>query len=263
MRMVSCSAGIAWSELIDADPWVMQADARSKYVSFSSLDCLATRGTLFRDLEIIDSQVADKLTDALQARIPPSRRTEGYRPALFAQSLTPVGSRPADRAIIFTPRASSEDSRDDPKMETLAVAAEDENNMADPLDPELRISRGHSRLRSTETRRPSSAQNGDDGQGVLNGLSVDVIAEKLAAAGSEDHSKEALIKRFGKRRTAKILEGKLAVEEGKLYDMSLLKACYKTYAFTIWKGSLMVSAGCELPRDPGHGCCLLAGGWNS
>ena len=165
-------------------------------------------------------------------RIPPSRRTAGHRSSAVDTSSTK--QQPTKRAILFTPRTSEDDTDGPAQMEILAEPTQTELG-EDPMDLSLRM---------TRTRRSSAAS-------TLRVMvkhhqpSAQHIAEKMAASGSQGLSKEELINRFGKSKTNKILEGKLAVENGELYDMSLIKACYHANARKFWDGGIFYIVACE------------------
>ncbi len=50
------------------------------------------------------------------------------------------------------------------------------------------------------------------------------------------------VKRYGKKKAKKIAAGKLVVEDGKTYDMSLLKAMYST-VWVEWWFSVLLNCG--------------------
>ena len=54
-----------------------------------------------------------------------------------------------------------------------------------------------------------------------------------------------MVKLHGKRNATKIANGKLVIEDGKGYDMSLVKAMYYTVAWRWWKAVILSACGCE------------------
>jgi hypothetical protein len=187
--------------------------------------------------------MADRIMDAHQARIPPSRRTEGYRVSSTALAHSKTPGQPPDSALLFTPRPSH-DSDMHPGIEMLV----------DPLG-DTQTSPGDTDF--TAMARASSRRSSASGTAfphILRAVSAHQeaqattdahVTQKLAAAGSEDHSRNELIKRYGKRKADKIIAGRLAVEGGKVYDMSLIRACYESNKKAIWTGLTMLLFGCR------------------
>ncbi len=73
-----------------------------------------------------------------------------------------------------------------------------------------------------------------------------------------------MVKLHGKRKATKIANGKLVIEDGKGYDMSLVKAMYYTVAWRWWKAVILSACGCEwcgplfsLLLPPSQRACLL------
>jgi hypothetical protein len=133
-------------------------------------------------------------------------------------------------------------------METLA----DQQHMLAEADLDLRLSRSHSRISNVDTRRASvlnvaTGQQPNAAARSNEGPSDRHISDKLAAAGMQEMTKAQLVERFGKRKTAKILEGKLAVEEGKVYDMSLIKACLWAPGLQVWVAAATYALSCAYP----------------
>lgn len=169
---------------------------------------------------------------AHQARIPPSRRTEGYRDELPSFALDEKTQNTIDHALIFTPRAST-DNVPGNLVETL----EEPSGDVGAVDLSLQISR-------ISTRRASIADTFS--APIEAEPSEKQVARKLAAAGSTDISKADLIKTFGKRKAGKILAGTMGMEDDVTYDMSLVKACYKVHKGDFWLGAFLLTLGCEL-----------------
>lgn len=158
-----------------------------------------------------------------QTRIPPSRRTEGYR---IEDSGMPQDEKPSkDRALLFTPQASTDDLGAN-TMETLEDPAVDAD-AGFHRDLDRQISRISTRRSSVATVHEAHANAPTDAE----------VAKKLAASGDNATSKADLIKTYGKRKANKILAGKLAVEDGKIYDMSLVRACYEVNKLQFWIGA--------------------------
>jgi hypothetical protein len=135
-------------------------------------------------------------------------------------------------------------------MEQLADPTSDEGQPFDQLELEERLSRSRSQVASRHSRRSSLASTlrsaMQPGKGGREDLPTDShIAEKLALSGSKEMSKEELVKRFGARKTARILAGKLAVEDGKVYDVSLIKACLVSQIGDVIKGAAFVTVACK------------------
>ena len=172
--------------------------------------------------------MTDKLLAAHQKRIPPSRRTEGHRPE---QSQQP------DRAIFFTPFQSPGQSRDD-VLETLH----------EPMSPCTPHEAGLSAQLSRLSSRRLSASASSHAQPIPD-PSDQRVAAKLAAAGADAPAtdRQDLVRQFGKRKAKRILQGKLAVEDGQIYDLSLLKAIYEVYRRDTLVGGILFMLGCELP----------------
>lgn len=120
-------------------------------------------------------------------------------------------------------------------METLT----DDTRMYGEPDLQLRLSRSHSRASHNLQRQAPGTAVAELPVAVHPEATNRHIAEKLATAGMQEMSKEHLIQRFGKRKTAKILQGKLAIEDGRVYDMSLIWACLWAHGRQTW-----IAAGC-------------------
>ena len=187
---------------------------------------------------------------AHQARISTSRRTDGFRPAALNAPPGQLGHDTEDRALLFTPRESVESGREPGIMEQLTDPTSDEGQLFDQLEPEERLSCSRSQVASPDGLRASLASTLrsalQPGKGGLKDLPTDShIAGKLAASGSKQMSKEELVKRFGARKTARILAGKLAVEDGKVYDVSLIKACLLSQIGDVINGAAVVMIACK------------------
>ena len=83
------------------------------------------------------------------------------------------------------------------------------------------------------------------------------VADKLAASGSQMQTRADLVKMYGRRKADKVLAGKLALEDGKAYDMSFIRACYDANKREFWLGSLMLLLGCESCNQSPNQCCWL------
>lgn len=60
-----------------------------------------------------------------------------------------------------------------------------------------------------------------------------------------------LIKQYGKKKALKILEGQMTIEDGNLYDMSLIRAMYSTVWLKWWIAIIMKScAGMSHTHPP-------------
>ena len=69
-------------------------------------------------------------------------------------------------------------------------------------------------------------------EGGASGIRATVLGETTKDKKGELNPDD--VKRFGKAKAKKIAAGKLVVEDGKTYDMSLLKAMYSTVWFEWW-----------------------------
>lgn len=198
------------------DPYDMVAEHRCKVVSASRP---RQNGA--------EEKVADLIMAAHQARIPPSRRAEGYQTNIAPNVQTEKPTR--DRALLFTPQASEDDLTVN-MMETLN---EPDIDACDASQGDLarHLSRISTRRASVATLQPEPTDK--------------EVSQKLEAAGSEQTSKDDLIKTFGHRKAKKILAGNLAAEDGVLYDMSLVRACYQVYKREFWFGTILLTLGCE------------------
>lgn len=154
-----------------------------------------------------------------QARLAPSMRTVGFRPQSEKTN--------TDKTIIFTPDQSFDDL--DERASRMEVLA----GLPDSYDPE------NTQLTAQLTRAASNLQ-------------------MSTAAGENDaaqtHTKRVshvlsvpddLISRFGKRNATKIRLGRYAVESGKLYDLSLWRAIYRTFQAEFWKSTACLFIACE------------------
>lgn len=206
-------------------------------------------------------QVAEKIIEAHQLRIPPSRRMAGYRPAAKPLPFTGRPSTaPQSRAIIFEQQHSTTSYADRAYFtDTMIEAATNCQLLLTQLDSALRSSRPPTQL-STAARRLSTHHTTSHHRKTLseplrnlvtiyeNGADLpgdDEIADKLAASDSQMQTRADLIKMYGRRKADKVLAGKLALEDGKAYDMSLIRACYDANKREFWLGSLMLLLGCE------------------
>lgn len=202
---------------------------------------------------------------AHQARIPPSRRTAGYRPVATQTQAADGTKLPPSSALLFTPRAS-EELDDAPGMEMLVDPLGDSQMSATLHDTDL------TNIARSSSRRSSSTPMGPSFPHILRAVSAHQealattdahVKDKLTAAGSEAHTREELVKRYGKRKADKIIAGRMAVEDGKIYDMSLLRACYESNKKGIWRGAIMLLLGCEfshlsMPGPPNSRLSLVS-----
>ena len=178
--------------------------------------------------------------DKYQERIPPSRRTGSYR-----QIIERTAQYVEDReAVVSSPRTSLNDRASD-GIETLADPdlPGAENHVAS------QVSRQSSRRSSHTAIHPAQPRIGNDGDagGAASGNNA---ADEIA-----DKSEEDLIRRFGKRKTRKLLAGSIGWENGRFYDMSLVRGCYEAHKWDFWLGAALFLVGCKsiLPRCEADG----------
>jgi hypothetical protein len=207
------------------------------------------------------AQVAEKIINAHQPRIPPSRRMAGYRPPAPRNQLSGRPSTlPQDRAIIFDHPTSTDSYADRAYFtETLVEAAGNCQLLLNQLDNAVRTSRPPTQFRYPSdrpaTQHAASTRRKTVFEPLRNMMTVyedaedlpndEAIADKLAATGSRMQTKAEMVQMYGKRKTAKVLAGKLALEDGQAYNMSLIRACYDANTFQFWLGSGMLLLGCE------------------
>jgi hypothetical protein len=203
---------------------------------------------------------ADTLDAYFNQRLPPSRRYGPYRPLVTTgskedalNSSTSAASTGGGSTAMDVEKGTAEPDgavTDDPveaAREELAVAevSLDVNEKVggliqdDPATESLEIPRGI----------PEA-----------NALPDDSSALSKTNKGSQEESKPEDkiapsphdVKRFGRRKAKKIAEGKLAVEDGKLYDMSLIRAMYQTFAVKWWIAVACLVCSSECRRPSGY-----------
>lgn len=131
-----------------------------------------------------------------------------------------------DRKILFTPQPSIEDLNERAgQMEILANYPDQPGNNSDSLQLTAQLTRA-----STLYNRDQDA-------------AVRPPKNHKSTASHPTHAE--LVTRFGKRNAKKIQAGRSAVEEDKVYDMSLWKAMYRTGQVAFWKVIALLFASCE------------------
>jgi hypothetical protein len=184
---------------------------------------------------------ADTLDAYYNQRLPPSRRYGPYRPLAPTESKEDdlkssrsVASTGAVSTAVDVEKGTSEPDgavTDDPveaarKEMAVAEVSLDVNEKVggliqdDPATEGLEVPRGI----PTENARPDKSSASPKKKG---------LPEESSPEDKKAPSK-ADVSRFGRRKAKKIVEGKLAVEDGKVYDMSLIRAMYHTFAVKWW-----------------------------
>lgn len=130
-------------------------------------------------------------------------------------------------AVVFSPRTSLND-RASNGIETLADPdlPGAENHVASSVSRQSSRRSSHTAIHSAQ---PRVGNDGDAG-------AADHIADK---------SEEDLIRRFGKRKTRKLLAGSIGWENGRFYDMSLVRGCYEAHKWDFWLGAALFLVGCK------------------
>nr|ODN90116.1 cadmium ion transporter [Cryptococcus depauperatus CBS 7841] len=88
----------------------------------------------------------------------------------------------------------------------------------------------------------------DEGYAVKNeGEYLETIVDEQASISKTELSQDSeLIKKYGRKKAKKIQDGTLVIEDGKEYDMSLIKAMYKTVWWSWWKAIILKSCAAGL-----------------
>lgn len=236
------------------DTWQLESKSQCVYVSFLFPS--------YRALFALTYQMATRILEQYQRRVPPSRRMADYRvqPVRSLSEGSSHETRP-DRTIMFE-QAAIGDSRADRAYLTstfFEVAVNCQN-----LLEQLNYNALSSRLLAQSDRSlgPAVSQQRpftnhmtmlDPVRSLLTVYdakelypSDEAVAKKLAACGTQMNSKKDLAASYGWRQTRKVLSGKTAIEDGKLYDMSLIRACYNANQNQFWLGSALLLTGCSL-----------------
>jgi ATP-binding cassette subfamily C (CFTR/MRP) protein 1 len=202
-------------------------------------------------------QNADTLDAYFNQRLPPSRRYGPYRPTVptgskedaLTSSLSAASTGAGSTAVDVEKGTTEPDGSvtGDPleaAREELAVAevSLDVNEKVggliqdDPATEGLEIPRGIPTQAALADGRSASPKK-------TKGQPGEPPPEDKKAPSPHD------VKRFGRRKAKKIAEGKLAVEDGKVYDMSLIRAMYHTFAVKWWiaVACLVCSSECHRP----------------
>ena len=193
-------------------------------------------------------QVADRLEAHLNQRLPPSRRVAKFVPA----------SRPSSQEKAATVETPTEDlaekglplshdvpvADDDARANEEAATVEIVEDMMQGLGADPEINEAEVERPPISSEASSITQKGDT-------IDPPSKAEKDATTpASKDEKKKseidpAMKKKYGARKAKKIAEGKMAVEDGKLYDMSLIMALWHTMWYDWSLACLCNIAGCE------------------
>lgn len=241
------------SFLADVGNRPLVVNGRSAMPDGESMVCLRTTP----DSDVL--QNADTLDAYFNQRLPPSRRYGPYRP------LIPSASK--DEAISSSPSVTSTGAGSTAVDVEKGTAEPDGAVTDDPVEAareELAVAEV-----SLEVNEKVGGLIQDDpateGQEVPRGIPKENALQDDSSAppkkkkkgspgGSPPEDEKAPsphdVKRFGRRKAKKIAEGKLAVEDGKVYDMSLIRAMYQTFAVKWWiaVACLVCSSECRCPN---------------
>lgn len=178
--------------------------------------------TLTEDLQC--QNVADRLEGHLQRRLPPSKRIDKFKPLNSTPVVTsrkPQGPSKSESTVnVNGGNGDSEKVVPNGSEVDLSIPAIDEgvitavDDALAVLDPNV-VGDGE-KLRETEA------------------VPAPVATKKLKL-------NPEYVKQFGKRKAKKIAAGTMAVEDGKTYDQSLLKAMFSTVWFE-WCFSVLLNA---------------------
>ena len=183
-------------------------------------------------------QVADQLEGHFMARMPPSRRSGKFAPVI----LPGMGEKTA----IYFPAA----------MHANSCTSSSVTSSTDIGKPTNEGS-GHEGIGSSEQnkregieRMTAQSQDTSPSPGSV-ATGVDRISTSTTASVPKlDNIQDNMpnpedIRRFGEKKAKKIATGKLAIEDGREYDMQLWKAVFKTIQFPWLLASSLESIGSE------------------
>lgn len=187
-------------------------------------------------IQVLMYQVADTLERHLQERLPPSRRimnsqtaADPAKESITRNLKTPPGASDINDEIMSEKRKSLTDlhagsftSSQAAALDTTSVVANMEDDIA---SLNITIIDDVVNLHEAEKKRSEFAQAVGETGRAAGEVKVDVNHEK----------------RYGKSTAKKIASGDIVLEDGKLYDMSLLRAIISTVWFE-WCLSALLNA---------------------
>lgn len=142
-------------------------------------------------------------------------RTHGFRP--IGQTFDP------DRKILFTPQQSSDNLNDRAdRMEMLAALTDQPGNDGDALQLTAQLTRASTTYRGAPER---------------------LANEKASTQSHPSHVD--LAKKYGKRSAKRIKAGRYAVEDDKIFNMSLWRAMYTTGRAEFWHSAALLFVACK------------------
>ena len=192
------------------------------------------------------SQNADELEGHYMLRLPPSNRISKFKPA--TQSSTSVGVDSAKTTTVSfhdvekagLPLAKEEQRGADAAAEEEAIV-----NVIDDLAGGLGAVKLEGDAEGTTLDRPVP-----EGQTAKDLSMAEKKPEASGKGGKKSDGKEVVeldpedVKRYGKRKAKKIAEGDLVMEDGKAYDMSVIRAMYSTVWLRWWMAIIFYACGC-------------------
>ena len=171
------------------------------------------------------------------ARMPPSRRIDKYKPvnsplvdhdtekAPQAQEIQPISQSSAS-----TLKSEGSQETKDPEVDNADVASVEQAE--DEAREELNVQLQESSV--------APGLFAEDIQPVVSRATSNNAQKTVDHEASHD-----FVKLYGKRKAKKIIDDRIAVEDGKLFDMSIWKAMYKTISLEWWLAVSLFGSGRE------------------
>ncbi|KAL7425014.1 hypothetical protein Q5752_000701 [Cryptotrichosporon argae] len=167
--------------------------------------------------ELQCQNIADELETHYLARLPPSlRSSEGG-----SCNVPPRRPAPATQTV----------SRLDARRTTIM-------DVVEGMEAGLGGHAGHG-----DAEPDGVSQRFPAGSDLVSASSATLVSPPLSSVADAGEPGSELVRKFGHRKAKQIAEGKMAVEDGKAYDMSLLRAMYQTVWKRWWLGVVLKGAG--------------------